>query len=179
LLLDSRDDDPNAERGCSIKRISELGPRILSVQYDVYQATLGLRGGSSMAGRTTPTCRSVRTTRRRPQSGNALTSRNRGADLRARRRRGDLRRLQPVRIRVDLGRMRSIHRRRRDQPRRRRPDRSSRPRSAGRSSNYRPASCARPSVSSTRRTNTSTARIPWRPCPAGRPSRHHWLQRVG
>ena len=42
LLLDSRD-EPTAVFELD-KRLSELGPRIQSVQYDVYQATLGLRG---------------------------------------------------------------------------------------------------------------------------------------
>ena len=42
LLLDSRD-DPTTDFELH-KRLSELGPRISSVQYDVYQATLGLRG---------------------------------------------------------------------------------------------------------------------------------------
>ena len=42
LLLDSRE-DPSADV-VLFKRLSELGPRISSVQYDVYQATLGLRG---------------------------------------------------------------------------------------------------------------------------------------
>ena len=42
LLLDSRDEPTTVFE--LDKRLSELGPRIASVQYDVYQATLGLRG---------------------------------------------------------------------------------------------------------------------------------------
>jgi outer membrane receptor protein involved in Fe transport len=42
LLLDSRAEPTTAFE--LDKRLSELGPRIKSVQYDVYQATLGLRG---------------------------------------------------------------------------------------------------------------------------------------
>jgi outer membrane receptor protein involved in Fe transport len=42
LLLDSRADP--GEDVVLDKRMSELGPRIASVQHDVYQATLGLRG---------------------------------------------------------------------------------------------------------------------------------------
>jgi iron complex outermembrane recepter protein len=42
LLLDSRADP--AEVVTLAKRLSELGPRIASFEYDVYQATLGVRG---------------------------------------------------------------------------------------------------------------------------------------
>ena len=42
LLLDSRD-DPDADVRV-FKRLSELGPRVSSFEYEVYQATLGLRG---------------------------------------------------------------------------------------------------------------------------------------
>jgi outer membrane receptor protein involved in Fe transport len=41
LLLDSREDPA---RRVLFKRMSELGPRISSFEYDVYQVTLGLRG---------------------------------------------------------------------------------------------------------------------------------------
>jgi outer membrane receptor protein involved in Fe transport len=43
LLLDSRLPDPAADMRM-VKRLSELGPRISSFEYEVYQATVGLRG---------------------------------------------------------------------------------------------------------------------------------------
>jgi len=74
LLLDSRDDDPNADV-VLIKRISELGPRILSVQYDVYQATLGLRGRVFDGWSYDAYLQIGTNDQTQTQSGNALTSR--------------------------------------------------------------------------------------------------------
>ncbi len=73
LLLDSRA-NPGADVTLD-KRMSELGPRILSVQYDVYQATLGLRGQVFDGWSYDAYLQIGANDQTDTQSGNALTSR--------------------------------------------------------------------------------------------------------
>ena len=73
LLLDSRD-EPTAAFELH-KRLSELGPRISSVQYDVYQATLGLRGEVFDGWSYDAYLQIGANDQTDTQSGNALTSR--------------------------------------------------------------------------------------------------------
>ena len=73
LLLDSRD-DPTTDFEL-LKRLSELGPRIQSVQYDVYQATLGLRGEVFDGWSYDAYLQIGANDQTDTQSGNALTSR--------------------------------------------------------------------------------------------------------
>ena len=73
LLLDSRE-DPSADVVLG-KRMSELGPRISSVQYDVYQATLGLRGQVFDGWSYDAYLQIGANDQTDTQSGNALTSR--------------------------------------------------------------------------------------------------------
>ena len=104
------------------KHMSELGPRVSSFEYDVHQATLGLRG-KVFAGWSYDSLRAGRCER---PDGNAIRQRldlqDRGFDVCARRRKGHLRRLQSVRSGVDFSRVRRVHRRRREQPRQCRSD---------------------------------------------------------
>ena len=73
LLLDSRA-EPTADFELD-KRLSELGPRISSVQYDVYQATLGLRGKVFDGWSYDAYLQIGANDQTDTQSGNALTSR--------------------------------------------------------------------------------------------------------
>jgi iron complex outermembrane receptor protein len=73
LLLDSRA-DPSADFVLD-RRISELGPRISSVQYVVYQATLGLRGQAFDGWSYDAYLQIGANDQTDTQSGNALTSR--------------------------------------------------------------------------------------------------------
>ena len=73
LLLDSRADP--SEDVVLGKRMSELGPRIASIQYDVYQATLGLRGQVFDGWSYDAYLQIGANDRTETLSGNALTSR--------------------------------------------------------------------------------------------------------
>ena len=177
LLLDSRA-DPSADVVLD-KRMSELGPRISSVQYDVYQATLGLRGQVFDGWSYDAYLQIGANDQTDTQSGNALTSRIEeltfapdGGEAIC----GGFNPFGLGSISAECAAYIAV-----DGTNRAGVDQTILEASlSGPLLNCRPASCARPSVSSTRRTNTSTTRIPWRAVflPDGR-ARHHWLQRVG
>ena len=139
------------------KLLSELGPRVSSIEYDVYQATVGLRG-KVFAGWSYDAYLQVGANdQTETQSGNALTSRIEDLTFAPDGGKAICGGFNPFGSWVDLSRMRSVYRRRREQPCQCRSDDPRGLARADRSFSCRLASCARPSGCSTRRTNTATA----------------------
>ena len=177
LLLDSRA-DPSADVVLD-KRMSELGPRISSVQYDVYQATLGLRGQVFDGWSYDAYLQIGANDQTDTQSGNALTSRIEeltfapdGGEAIC----GGFNPFGLGSISAECAAYIAVDG---DQPRRRRPDdprglaQRAAPSIAGRRA-ARGLRCLLQEGRILLQRGSRGERVP-----AGRPSRHHWLQRVG
>ena len=176
LLLDSRDEPTTAFE--LLKRLSELGPRISSVQYDVYQATFGLRGQVFDGWSYDAYLQIGANDQTDTQSGGALNSRIEELTFAPDGGEAICGGFNPFGLGVDLGRMRGLHRCRRDQPRRLRSDDS-----RGLAQRAAPSTAGWPDARGLRcllqegrillQRGSRGERVP-----AGRPSRHHWPQRV-
>ena len=114
LLLDSRADP--TENVVLDKLMSELGPRVQSFEYDVYQATLGLRGKVFAGWSYDAYLQIGANDQTETQSGNALTSKIEDLTFAPDGGVAICGGFNPFGDWIDLSRVRSVYRRRREQP---------------------------------------------------------------